>query len=200
MRRRTGLRAARRGSPLVVVLAIATSGLLAACASGSPSPSAAAVRLFPGSGGALRGAHTVWVAAAVSRSGSAATGSPDVPGAPASGAGGGASTAAGGSADVAAALQRALARVRRLELASTRERADLVLYFEQADRLRCWACRQPEGLWHWWGLVHDPTGRELASLHGETTAGADDAARRFAVELKKLLRHAGRGPREDATR
>jgi hypothetical protein len=164
-----------------LVVAAAMGGALGACATVSPSPSRAAVDLAPGGAHALRDARTVWIAGAVSRAGDVASGR----------------AATGDSAD---RLREALRKGRRLELAASREQADLVLYFEQADRLRCWACRQPEGLWHWWGLVHDPTGRELASLHGETAAGADDAARRFAVELKKLLRHAGRSPREDATR
>ena len=118
----------------------------------------------------------MWLAGAISRTGSLATGVEDAPPAAADAAG----------ADVSEELERAVRGTRGIELAASREVADLVLYFEQADRLRCWACRQPDDLWHWWGLVADRTGRPVASLHGETANGPDAAARQFIQSVKSL--------------
>ena len=59
---------------------------------------------------------------------------------------------------------------------------------QQADRLRCWGCRQPDDLWHWWGVVADRSGRPLASLHGESAGGPDEAARQFVRSVKSLAR------------
>ena len=75
-----------------------------------------------------------------------------------------------------------------IELAPARDRSDLVLYFEQADRLRCFFCPQPEDRWYWWGLVLDPDSRELASMHGETAAGPGEPARQFVSGVKQLTR------------
>ncbi len=131
---------------------------------------------------ALHGARTVWIAGAVSRTGGLASGSsgPD-------------SAAAADSADVREELVSAVRTQRGLELAGARDQADLVLYFERADRLRCWGCRQPEDLWYWWGLVLDRSGRELASLHGETESGPPGAARQFVKSVEAMARRSRHG-------
>jgi hypothetical protein len=145
----------------------------------------------------------MWIAAAVCRTGDSATGRADwrlasktASETTSETAAGGTGKADGGPAfEVGESLREAARRVRRLELAPARDQADLVLYFEQADRLRCWACRQPGDLWHWWGVVSDASGRELASLHGETAGGADAAARQFMAGVRTLLRRAHRDSR-----
>jgi hypothetical protein len=167
-----GVRLPRAAAALAGV-AIATLGAASCATGGSRQPS-----LAPPPG--LRGARTVWIVEARSRTGELASGErgeADV-----------------GSADVREELASAVRRVRGLELAPARAAADLVLYFEQADRLRCFRCRQPEDLWYWWGAVHDRAGRELLILHGETKMGTRAPARRFVAELRALARGAGRAP------
>jgi hypothetical protein len=164
-------------------LVAVTAAALAGCATASgPSPSATAVAVRSEAVSALQGARTVWIAGAVSRTGGLASGSsgPD-------------SAAVVDSTDVRAELVSAVRKQRGLELAAARDQADLVLYFEQADRLRCGGCRQPEDLWYWWGLVLDPSGRELASLHGETAEGPPAAARRFVESVKAMAHHSRHG-------
>jgi hypothetical protein len=166
------------GAALVTALVPAALG---ACATASgPSAASIAIDVRSGSAESLRGARTVWVAGAVSRTGTLASGASATGPAP-----------SGDDAEVRDTVVEAVRGQRGLELAAARDRADLVLYFEQADRLRCWGCRQPENLWHWWGLVLDPAGRELASLHGETAAGPAAAARQF-VESVKAMTHRSR--------
>jgi hypothetical protein len=157
--------------------------LVVACAPVSPSPSAPALDVATGSALALRDARTFWVERALSYTGDTASG-------------GDAARSASGDApgDVSEAVKRALARA-PVELAPSRDRADLLIYFEQADRLRCWACRQPEGLWYWWAIVGDTSGRVLLSLHGETGRGRDAASEDFAAEMRALLRDARRTAR-----
>jgi hypothetical protein len=196
----------RRGpcaSSLLLALA------LAGCAGGEgPQPSSVAVELATSSMAQLRGARRVWIAGAVSRTGELATGmtrqaEPAPPGAataappsaaasaaPPSNTSAAAESSQGAAADgedVREDLARAVGRVSGLELAPARDAADLVLYYEQADRLRCFGCRQPEDLWYWWGVVADPAGHELASLHGETEGGADAAARQFVKAVEDLV-------------
>ena len=171
----------------VVIGALAAAALAAAgCATASGPPASAVAReVFGDNAEALRGARTVWLAGAVSRTGSLATGLDD-----------GSSVAATGDTAGAAVgedLERAVRRTRGLELAPTRDAADLVLYFERADRLRCWGCRQPDDLWHWWGVVADRSGSPLASLHGETGGGPDAAALQFVQTVKSLARKSRRG-------
>jgi hypothetical protein len=162
-----------RGAAIALVLA------LAGCATASgPPASAVAVEVRAGAE-AMRGARTVWVAGAVSRTGTLASGLDDAASAPAA-----------ESSDASEALASAVRRQRGLELATARDGADLVLYFEEADRLRCWGCRQPENLWHWWGLVLDSSGRELASMHGETEGGPPAAAREFVRSVRSMARRA----------
>ena len=186
MRRREGPSARRMpgerhlGSALATAL---TAAALTGCATVSgPSAAAIAIDVYSGSADALRGARAVWVAGAVSRTGALASGA---------GAPGSAPTA--DASDARDAVLEAVRGQRGLELAGARDRADLVLYFEQADRLQCWGCRQPESLWHWWGLVLDPAGRELASLHGETAAGPAAAARQFVESVKAMARERRHG-------
>ena len=160
---------------------------LAGCATASGPPASAVAKDVRGdSAEALRGARTVWLAGAISRTGSLATGQDD-------GSSQGVAGAAARGADVSEELERAVRRTRGVELAPTRDAADLVLYFEQADRLRCFGCRQPDDLWHWWGLVADRSGRPLASLHGETAGGPDEAAEQFVQSVKSLARKTRRG-------
>jgi hypothetical protein len=177
---------------------------LAACAgTEGPPPSSVAVELATASTAQLRGARRVWIAGASSRTGDVASGmSRAATSAPASASApagtppdGGAENdgAAAAGVDVREGLARAIRRVRGLELVDAREQTDLVLYYEQADRLRCYGCRQPEDLWYWWGVVADPAGHELASLHGETDDGADAAARQFAKSVKELTRRRPKG-------
>jgi hypothetical protein len=158
--------------------ALSLAIVLSGCASASGPPAAAvAVDVDDVSAAALAGSRTVWVAAAVSRTGTQASGSGDPESAPPA-----------ESSDVRDSLTSAVRSQRGLELASDRDAADLVLYFEQADRLHCWGCQQPENLWYWWGLVLDPSGRELASLHGETEGGAPAAARQFVESVASITR------------
>ena len=130
----------------------------------------------------MHGARTVWIADAVSRTGALASGSsgPDA-------------ASAADSTDVRDELISAVRTQSGLELAGARDQADLVLYFERADRLRCWGCRQPENLWYWWGLVLDRSGRELASLHGETESGPPAAARQFVKSIVTMARRSRHG-------
>jgi hypothetical protein len=159
---------------------------LAGCAAtAGPEPSTVAIDLEDGAAAALRGARTVWIAGAVSRTGALASGA-DVSAQEQS-------LASGESADIRDELAGAVRQERTLQLASTRDAADLVLYFERADRLRCFGCQQPEGLWYWWGLVADRSGREIVSLHGETDGGAPAAARQFVKSVTAAARRAGRG-------
>jgi len=157
--------------------------LAAAAGAGCAPPSAIETR--PDARAALAGARTVWIAGAVLRSGAAAA---DEASAAIELAVSGGPAGTAGDTDLRAELESAIRRVRGLELAAVRDRADLVLYFEQADRLRCFRCRQPEGRWYWWGFLYGGDGRELASLHGETTAGREAPARRFIAEVKALTR------------
>jgi hypothetical protein len=158
-------------------VALAAALAMGGCATASgPPASAVAVEIRSGAADTLRGARTVWVAGAVSRTGTVAAGLSGQAAAPAE------------SSDQSEALASAVRRQRGLELATARDAADLVLYFEQADRLRCWGCRQPENLWYWWGLVLDRSGRELASLHGETEGGPEAAAREFVKSVKTMAR------------
>jgi hypothetical protein len=161
----------------------ALTAALAGCATASgPSPSATAIDQRSELVDAMHGARTVWIAGAVSRTGTLASGAsdPDV-------------ASAADSTDVRDELISAVRTQRGLELAPARDQADLVLYFEQADRLRCWGCRQPEDLWYWWGLVLDRSGRELASLHGETGEGPPAAARQFVKSVKAMAQHSRHG-------
>jgi hypothetical protein len=129
-----------------------------------------------------RGPRSVWIADARSRTGTLATGE---------------RTEEQGerAIDVSEELRSAVRRVRGLELAPARDAADLVVYFEQADRLRCWRCPQPEDRWYWWGLICDAAGRELVILHGETATSSAAPARRFAAAVKAFAREARRGTR-----
>ena len=147
----------------VVIGALAAAALAAAgCATASgPPASAVAKEVYGDSAEALRGAHTVWLAGAVSRTGSLATGLDE------------------GSSEAATH--------------ATASGADVGEELERADRLRCWGCRQPDDLWHWWGVVADRSGSPLASLHGETGGGPDAAALQFVQTVKSLARKSRRG-------
>ena len=193
--------------------AVLACGLVAACAS-TPVPSRT-LDVAPWARAQLEGARTVWIAAAVCRKGELASGAAAIRGQPAGAPGrpesgkvatpaaaedGGPRTAAGvapdggcgvAGGDLGETLARAVRKARGIELAPARDRADLVLYFEQADRLRCFFCPQAEDRWHWWGLVMDPAGRELASMHGETTVGPGVPARHFVSSVKSLTRRGG---------
>jgi hypothetical protein len=165
------------------LLTALSAAALAGCATASgPSPSAVAVDARGETAGALHGARMVWIGGALSRTGTLASGSTDSDQAEAM-----------DSADVTGDLVIAVRNQRGLELAGARDQADLVLYFEQADRLRCWDCRQPEDLWYWWGLVLDPSGRELATLHGETSEGPPAAARQFVKSVEAMAHHPRHG-------
>lgn len=161
--------------------ALAAAALaLAGCATASGPPAKAIARdVSAGGASALRGAQTVWLADAISRTGAVAAGLDQE-----------ASVPATHDAALRETLERSLRRMHGLELAPSRDAADLVLYFEQADRLRCFGCRQPENLWHWWGYVADRSGHELASLHGETEGGPDAAAQQFVRSVQSLARQA----------
>ena len=76
----------------------------------------------------------------------------------------------------------------RPSIAPLRDEADALLLFEQADRLACLACAQPEDRWHWWGFVLDPEGRELASFHGELSRASGVPSRAFVKQVRRVLR------------
>ena len=180
-RRRSRSGVAARAAEIARLLLAGAALVHAGCATASRPPATAVARdVGPGAAGALRGARTVWLAGAISRTGSVAAGVEE--------ASAGAPGAVPGSADASDELERAVRRTRGLELAPTRDAADLVLYFEQADRLRCWGCRQPDDLWHWWGLVADRGGHPVATLHGESAEGPDGAALQFVQAVKSLTR------------
>ncbi|HVR30494.1 MAG TPA: hypothetical protein VMS86_13285 [Thermoanaerobaculia bacterium] len=194
--------------------ALLACGLIAGCAS-TPAPSRTTMDVEPWAHAALAGARTVWIAGAMCRTGGIASGEAAIRGEPeragprpengevvvaAADRGGGprtgSLTAAGRPCSDPGGLAEELARAvrarRGIELAPARDQADLVLYFEQADRLECFLCRQPEDRWYWWGLVLDAAGRELVSLHGESTLGPRRPARRFVASVKALIEEGAR--------
>jgi hypothetical protein len=147
--------------------------LCAACAAMDVPPRT--IDAEPRAEAALAGARAVWIAGALSRTGDVASGLAEP---------------VGDGREITEELAGAVRRARGIELAPDREAADVVLYFEQADRLRCYRCPQSEDRWYWWGLVLDPAGRELARMHGETVAGKRTPAREFVAGVRSLTRRA----------
>ena len=77
----------------------------------------------------------------------------------------------------------------RVSIAPLRDEADVLLLFELSDRLDCFGCNQSEDRWHWWGFVFDSQGRELASLHGETSRQRrEGAVQQFVGKIGKILK------------
>ena len=96
-------------------------------------------------------------------------------------------------ADLESMLARQLGRKRKpFELVEDPGRADLRLYFEQADHLACVMCVQSHQRWYWWGLILDSDGRELATIHGEMRKGSGEPHRRFVKDVRSLVRKSRR--------
>lgn len=90
--------------------------------------------------------------------------------------------------DLRSELEGLIRRDGVFTLAESRDQADLVLYFEQRDRLVPLEAGAQAVRWHWWGFVWGPAGEELASLHGEVEKGRASAATSFMRALRRLVR------------
>jgi hypothetical protein len=98
-------------------------------------------------------------------------------------------------ADLREQLDGRLSAGRRPSVAEHRDRADVLLVFEQSDRLACRECAQPLDRWHWWGFVFDREGDEIASWHDEVYQDRREPVMLFVKELRRLLRRARKAGR-----